>query len=148
MKRIRPTQQGFAAIAAIFLIVVLAALGGFMVTFSNTQQITSVQDVQGSRAYWAARAGLEWAIVRIPVDPTLCINTALTLVVATVATAALPTPIEGFTVDILCASNVYKEGANDTTIYSIESRAHSDTATIPVGSLGYIERSVSASMER
>ena len=55
-------QRGFAAIAAIFLVVVLAALGGFMLTFSNTAQLTSAQDVQGTRAYWAARAGLEWAI--------------------------------------------------------------------------------------
>lgn len=56
----RRHQVGFAAIAAIFLVVVLAALGAFMVTFSNTQQLTSAQDLQGTRAYWAARAGLEW----------------------------------------------------------------------------------------
>ena len=62
MKHSHPAQRGFAAIAAIFLVVVLAALGGFMLTFSNTQQLTSAQDVQGSRAYWAARAGLEWGI--------------------------------------------------------------------------------------
>jgi len=43
-------QHGFAAIAAIFLVVVLAALGAFMVTYSNTQQLTSAQDIQGSRA--------------------------------------------------------------------------------------------------
>ena len=57
MKMSRFHQQGFAAIAAVFLVVVLAALGAFMVTFSNTQQLTSAQDVQGSRAYWAARGG-------------------------------------------------------------------------------------------
>ena len=55
-------QRGFAAIAAIFLLVVLAALGSFMLSFSNTQQLTSAQDVLGTRAYWAARAGLEWGI--------------------------------------------------------------------------------------
>ncbi len=55
-------QSGFAAIAAIFVLVVLAALGAFMVTSSNTQQLTSALDVQGSRAYWAARAGLEWGL--------------------------------------------------------------------------------------
>jgi len=36
MTRIRLQQRGFAAIAAIFLVLVLAALGGFMVSFSNT----------------------------------------------------------------------------------------------------------------
>ena len=62
-------QHGFAVIAAIFLVVVLAALGGFMVTFSNTQQLTSAQDLQGSRAYWAARAGLGWGWRRLLPTP-------------------------------------------------------------------------------
>ncbi|MCM8580609.1 MAG: hypothetical protein NFV56_14210, partial [Candidatus Accumulibacter sp.] len=54
-------QGGFALVSAIFLLVVLAALGAFMLTFSNTQQLTSAQDVQGSRAYWAAKGGVQWA---------------------------------------------------------------------------------------
>ena len=52
----RASHGGFAAIAAVFLVLVLAALGAFMVSFSNTQQLNSARDVQGSRAYWAARA--------------------------------------------------------------------------------------------
>jgi hypothetical protein len=35
----RCPQKGFTAIAAIFLVLLLAALGGFMLTFSNTQQL-------------------------------------------------------------------------------------------------------------
>ena len=49
-----PRPNGFAAIAALFLVVVLAALGVFMWHMGATQQLTSVQDLQGSRAYWAA----------------------------------------------------------------------------------------------
>jgi MSHA biogenesis protein MshP len=127
-------QHGFAAIAAIFLVVVLAALGGFMVTFSNTQQLTSAQDVKGSRAYWAARAGLEWGVVAMPLTPANCIAPV----------AAPPTPIDGFTVVINCLRSTYTEGATTISIYSIESIA----TTGAVGSIGYIERSVSASMER
>ena len=145
MKRLVQFQQGFAAVAAIFLVVVLAALGGFMLTFSNTQQLTSAQDVQGSRVYWAARAGLEWGLVRIPADQTLCPNQVLTTVAPTAATPALPGPIEGFTIEILCTNNFYSEGVNSPRIYSIESRAHSTGGA--VGSIGYIERSLSASRE-
>ena len=68
-------QTGFAAIAAIFLVVVLAALGGFMMIFSNTQQLTSAQDFQGSRAYWAARGGLEWAIASVAATAALFLGT-------------------------------------------------------------------------
>ncbi len=135
MKRIHPAQRGFAAIAAIFLVVLLAALGGFMLTFSNTQQLTSAQDVQGSRAYWAARAGLEWAVVAIPATPALCLSTV---------TAGPPT-VDGFALQIGCSSNTYTEGGTSPTIYRFESRA---VTAGSAGSVGYIERSVSAAMEK
>lgn len=134
MNRLQRTQQGFAAIAATFLVVVLAALGGFMLTFSNTQQLTSAQDVQGSRAYWAARAGLEWALVAIPATPPLCASPV----------AAPPPPIEGFTISIFCSSNVYDEGGVTRTIYRFTSQASIGA----VGSVSFIERSLSASMEQ
>ena len=140
MRSPNPLQRGFAAIAAIFLVVGLAALGAFMVTFSNSQQLTSAQDYLGSRAYWAARGGLEWAIVAIPATPALCPNATATLV-----TGAVPATLEGFTVRIFCTRSVYLEAGVSRTIYQLESRALSSGT---VGSVGYIERSVSASLEQ
>jgi MSHA biogenesis protein MshP len=132
MKRSRPTQQGFAAIAAIFLVVVLAALGAFMVTFSNTQQLTSAQDVQGSRAYWAARAGLEWGLAS-----------------AAAACPASPTSltIDTFAVIVTCTPQTYTDGSStpNVNILQFTSVAHSTGA---VGSIGFIERSLSVSIEK
>jgi len=54
-------QSGFLLVTAIFLLVVLAALGAFILTISGTQQTSSALDVQGARAYQAARAGIDWA---------------------------------------------------------------------------------------
>lgn len=133
MKPIVHTQSGFATIAAIFLIVVLAALGGFMVTFSNTQHLTAAQDVQGSKAYWAARGGLEWALVAIP--PASAATSACTV-------TAPPTAIDGFNITINCTKNTYTVGAGTEAVYAIESIASIGT----VGSVGYIERSVGASV--
>lgn len=140
MMPLRSAQTGFAAIAAIVIVVLLAALGGFMVSISNTQQLSSSQDVQGSRAYWAARAGLEWAVVAIPATPALCPNTAPTQV----ATSSVPSPIEGFAIQVWCSRNTYAEGAASPTIYQLESRASNGT----VGSIGFTERSVTASLEQ
>ena len=130
MKQSHPAQRGFAAIAAIFLVVVLAALGGFMLTFSNTQQLTSAQDVQGSRAYWAARAGLEWGIAS-----------------ATASCPASPTtlPVDTFTVLITCTPQAYAEAGATVNILQFTSVASSAGA---LGSVGFIERSLSASIER
>ena len=58
-------QYGFSIVTAIFLIVVLAGLGAAMVTFSTSQSQSSAMDVMGSRAYQAARAGIEWATYQI-----------------------------------------------------------------------------------
>lgn len=131
MKTLHAAHRGFAAISAVFLLVVLAALGAFMLTFSNTQQLTSAQDVLGSRAYWAARGGLEWGIASsisataCPVSPTVL-------------------ALDGFSVSVTCTSQVYVEGGVNRTIFRLGSTA---TRGIAAGSTGFIERSVSATME-
>lgn len=124
------SQHGFAAIAAIFLVVILAALGGFMVTFSNTQQLTAAQDLQGSRAYWAARAGLSWGIAQVTASPANCPSGA-------------PASVEGFALTVTCSRSSYADGASTVVVYRFESRASAGTA----GSANYVERSVSAAVE-
>jgi MSHA biogenesis protein MshP len=142
MMRARQTSRGFAAIAAIFLVVGLASLGAFMLTLSNTQQLTSAQDVQGTRAYWAARAGLEWVIAGVaataPVAPAV-------LPLATCPVTAPPASVGGFTLVITCTSQAYTEAGVTVTIFQFKSVASSGGV---VGSIGYVERSLSASMER
>ena len=133
-------QRGFAAITAIFLLVVLAALGGFMLSFSNTQQLTAAQDIKGSRAYWAARSGIEWAMVAIPPVPALCANPTFT----TIAAPPAPSLIDGHSMAISCLSNTFSEGGVTRTIYRFESRAAIGGSP---GAIGYVERSVSASAE-
>lgn len=54
--------SGFTLISALFLLVVLAALGGFIATVSTAQHAGSALDVLGARAYQAARAGTEWGL--------------------------------------------------------------------------------------
>jgi MSHA biogenesis protein MshP len=62
-------QQGFSLVSAIFLLVVLAALGAAMVSFSTAQNQSQSMDVLGSRAYQAAGAGVEWAAFTIQSNP-------------------------------------------------------------------------------
>ena len=143
MKHAPRPQSGFAAIAAIFLVVLLAALGAFMLTFSNTQQLTSAQDLQGSRAYWAARAGLEWAVGSVNPQPSA---TAL----CPASPQALPlgagTFEGGFNVVVTCSLLAYDEAGESRKIFQFTSVA-SLPGAVP-GSIGYVERSLSASMEK
>lgn len=55
-------QRGFSLVTAIFVLVVLAAMGGFMISISGTQHFTTLHAFQGAKAYHAARSGMEWGI--------------------------------------------------------------------------------------
>ena len=126
------SQRGFAIVAGIFLLVIMAALGAFMLIFSNTQQLTSAQDVQGSRTYWAAKAGIQWAAFKLQPPAVACPAASTTFM------------LDGFNVTVTCTSNTYIEGTDNKIIYWIESKA---TGSGTVGSLGYTERSLNALME-
>ena len=70
---LRSPQQGFAFIAALFLLVVLGAFIAFVITITMNSQTSGALAVQGARAYEASRAGVEWATYQI-LDPRTTIN--------------------------------------------------------------------------
>jgi MSHA biogenesis protein MshP len=58
--------RGFAMPVVIALVVVFAAvLGTALVTMSSSQHVGFGLDLQGVRAYHAARAGLEWGMYHV-----------------------------------------------------------------------------------
>lgn len=131
----RTLQRGFAAIAAIFIVLILAALGAFMVGFSNSQQINSTQDLQGSQAYWAARGALEWGLPTVAGTPGLCVTPM----------AGPPTPLDGFTIVVNCVLNSYTEGNVTVNVMRLTATASRGGGA---GNVGFVERSVSATIER
>lgn len=128
---LRPTQRGFAIIAAIFLVVVLAALGTFMVTFSTVQHTTSALDLQGTRAYHAAKTGIEWGAYQ-----------ALRNGGCTGATITPGGTLTGFSVAVACTQYVTTEGGNSVTLTQITATATQGT----VGSPTYSERQLQATV--
>ena len=121
-----PRQCGFAIVSAIFLLVALAVLGAYMVSFSNTQHITSAQDVQGARAYWTAKGAVQWAAAAIIKDSACPIGN--------------PDFGNGFNVLVSCVSQAYTEGLTVRPIYWVTATASSAGTT--VGSMAYVERQV------
>lgn len=135
MKQLASMQRGVAIISALFLLVVIAALGAFMLTFSNTQQLTAAQDLNGSRAYWAARAGLEWAIPQV-MSTNSCPTATSTFVV------------DGFDVNVACATATYHEGVTVTIANLTSLACRPGPCGAGAGAFGYVERSVSTVIER
>jgi len=137
----RAAQHGFSIITAIFLLVIMAALGAFMLTFSTVQHTTSIQDLQGSRAYQAARTGIEWGVYKVMSAE----NTTATPYDCTPASTTLPDlggGLSNFTVTVQCAMTSDIEGTNTIRVYRITSTATSKGLT--PGSANYVERELRA----
>ena len=144
-------QRGFSLVSAIFLLVVLSALGAMMVTFFTAQQQSSALDVLGARAYQAARAGVEWAAYRVAQTPQTVPATKWagcdTITNPLFAAGTLAKTLSPFNVVVTCTSSAYTEGSAGPTIYiyDITSTATGVNGAAP-GSANYVERVINVKM--
>jgi MSHA biogenesis protein MshP len=119
--------QGFAIVSAIFILVVLAALGAFVLNISTNQQIGSLLDVQGVRAYQAAKAGVEWGLYKVQSTPAYNFGYTSTnpnnraCPAATTSFTPGAATLAGFVVTVTCTATT--DGSGGPTIYAIVSTA-------------------------
>jgi MSHA biogenesis protein MshP len=136
------SSKGFSLVSAIFLLVVIAALGTFAVTLSTTQHQSATLDVMGARAYQASRAGIEWGAYQVISSPA-SIGCPVGGASNPVAMPAAPSTLAAFTVDVSCWSYVpVSEAANTVTMYRLISTATQGTAATP----DYVERQMTVTI--
>ncbi len=125
--------RGFAAIVAVFILVVLGGFGAVLVTIFSAQQRSSAFDSLGIQAYQAARTGIEVGAFRAT-------GGGCSSVPASFAVGA-------FTVNVQCASTDHTEAAQTITIYEITSTA-CNRAICPANADGgsYVERQIRATL--
>ena len=129
----RRHQGGFALVVAIFIVVVLAYLGVMMVTIGGMQRATASAATQGTRAYYAARSGIEWgAYHAMATDCTA----------ATGGFALSAAGLNGFAVNVQCTETQHKERGTTYRVAVI-------TSTATYGSFGnadYVSRTLQATV--
>lgn len=103
---VRRHQHGVSIVTAIFLLVVLSVLGTAIVSLSASQHKDSVLDLLGSRAYEAARSGMEYGLFRRLEGTKDC--------PASVSFNPTPPTMSSFTVTVTC--NVNTTTIQQTTI--------------------------------
>jgi MSHA biogenesis protein MshP len=145
-------QRGLSLVTAIFLMVVLAMLGAFMVSVSGLQQSSSVLDVQGVRAYESARAGVEWGAWQA-LDPNHAIGTAaLPACPASPTNLTMAGSLSSFTVTVTCSATSTTEGNRNVGTYLIVATAcnQPSAGSCPNGtpSGGYLERQIQATLAK
>lgn len=140
MLRMRLLESGFVLPTAIFLLVILGALGAYMVSLSRTSHISSALDVQGGRAYQAARAGIEWGAWQV-VDPQ-ALQPSPTPCPASPTVLTLSGTLAAFTVNVSCTRTLTTDGADSVAIYQITSTATAGVA----GEVDYVERQIQSTL--
>lgn len=119
------------------LLAILAVFGAAMVIISTTQQVGAVLDMQGVRAYYAARGGLEWGMYHVlrsgfggcgGIDGK---------------SIAYGANLAGFRVTVACTSSSHEEADTTLTVFSIVATACNDSVCPTSSSpppASYVER--------
>jgi MSHA biogenesis protein MshP len=145
-------QGGFTIVTAIFLLVVLAMLGAFMLSVTGLQQSSSVLDVQGVRAYQAARAGVEWGAFQA-LDPNNAIGSpALPTCPTSPTHLTMAGSLSPFTVTVTCSATSTTEGNRNVGTYLIVATACNQPSggSCPnaTPSAGYLARQMQATLAK
>lgn len=135
---LRQRQSGSSLVAAIFLLVVIAGLGVFMLSIYSAQQRTSSMDIRGARAYQAAKAGIEWGTYQIMVQENSSPALAPYNCVGAMGTPAFAGSLQGYIVSVSCNLTTTTEGSNTIRVYQITSTASSSAAPAP----DFVERQI------
>ena len=130
-------DRGFAAISAIFILVVLAGLGVALVTISAGQQLAQAYDILGMKAYQAAHAGIENALYEV-LHNGACPGTP---------SYALGGSLSDFRVQIDCVGPppAFNDGGS-ISIYQITVTSCNRAACPGTPGDGYVERQLRASV--
>ena len=117
-----PRSGGFAMAVVVGLLAVLGVFGTALIVISQTEHVGFGLDIQGVRAYQAARAGLEWGayhVLRTGYGGCGGINGKQIVYGGNLA---------GFRATLSCAQTSHEEGSTSLTMYAITATACNDTA--------------------
>lgn len=107
-------QAGFSLVLALFILVVLAILGAFLVSIAGVQRQSVNLALESTQAAYAARSGLEYGIAQA-IDNGSC-----------PASANPPLsggPLQGFTVTVTCTQSSYSERGSTHQAYLLGATA-------------------------
>jgi MSHA biogenesis protein MshP len=128
-------------VTVIAVLGILAVLGVALVLIATTQHAGAALDLQGVRAYHAARGGVEWGLYQVLRNAQPC---------AAVGgqTVAFGGNLAGFSATLQCISTVHEEGSIPVTLFTITSTACNQAACPAAPSATYVERQLRVTVGR
>ena len=140
--KVSARQRGFSLITAIFLIVVVAVLGVFMVTIGSVQQQTASFSLLSSRALYAADSGMQWGIRRITRDGAAGLSCPAAPASGQVSFNLSGGAAAGFAVTLTCSVQNFTENPDNYNVYSLTSFASRGS----IGTPDYYSRTLRATI--
>ena len=126
--------QGFTLVGAVFILVVLSLAASFVVTIATVSHLTTSFAVAGSKALFAAKSGIQWAVFQVVNDPLNCFaNTNLVLTQAGVS---------GYTTQVTCSLSTFTEGVTTFNVFTLTSIASRGS----FGDQYYVQRQLQATV--
>lgn len=108
----------------IALLTALAVFGASVVVVSTTQHAGSALDLEGVRAYHAAKGGLEWGMYHV-LRTGFAGCTGVNSIDG--KTLTYGGNLTGFRVTLTCTSSIHEEGTGNVTMFEIRANACNDT---------------------
>ena len=135
-------EKGFSILAAVFLLVILVSLSAFLVSISSMQQMGAAIDLQGTRAYQAARAGIEWGAYQVlnPASAPACPTSTLTFA---------GTSLQDFSTTVTCTITTADELGTTANVYQLSATACNQPACPNAApAANYVERQLTITVSR
>ncbi|MEM7540251.1 MAG: hypothetical protein AAF384_01570 [Pseudomonadota bacterium] len=127
-------SRGFTLLGAVFLIVIVSLLAGFLVSIVGLQKTSTALSTLGARAHYAAISGLEWGVHQT-LTTTSCFTSPTTFSVGGIGGE--------FEVTLTCVATAgVQEGALTYDVFDLDAIAEFGTA----GNEDYVSRRLSASV--
>jgi MSHA biogenesis protein MshP len=128
MKNNKNIMKGFSLIPVIFIMVVLALVGTFIVSIAGLMRSTPTLAIQGVRAYYAAKSALEWGTYQV-VTNSACFASPTTF-------SYTQAGLNNFQATVTCTPVSVTEGTVSYQIYRISAQGFTNT----IGNLNYVSR--------
>jgi MSHA biogenesis protein MshP len=128
-------QRGFTMVTAIFLITILFLLSAFMVGIRVYQEASVSLDTLATRAYAAARGGVEWGAYNSLRNNTCAASTSLTFI----------NTLSAFTATVTCSRASYDEAGTTINMDTIVATACNQPAAgncPATAAANYVERQI------
>ncbi len=129
--------KGMALPLAIFVMVVLSAMVGYLMRIFLLANASSIQEILATRAYFSARAAIEGAAYQVLLPGSSTIQAC---------PAAQTLNIDSFSVALTCQQYDYTDtsGTENVSVYQLVATASQGTP----GAQDYVERQIQVSLSR